>query len=682
MYENTRAQTREPIWGGKGKAQQIPGGNSGIWGAQTMNQPVYPQMSTGQSQLPMPQVAAPAARKVQTLEEVEAAMLAASRPPSGPVSHHVQQQPQQQQPHAQQPQQHQLQQGMMMMPPGAMRQPPPGYAMPPMPSYPQMPRPIQPQLPVLQQQAGLPHVAAMQSPLVTANPRMGEPETMSREDEEARLKRAQRIGHMARYNNLMSQSDKNYVLKVQISQLVSEDPEADDFYYTVHSALQGRTNPHQSLDPFAQTYLMQHGQNRKRNRRQLDNPLLKMQQQVAKVIAAAKARPKPTGLAVEGSLGKLSFNRVRQPRQVLNVKRTDSSQAPAPAINRQSEKEILRDIERVYSTLLDLEQTGRQTPLETASTLDQQAWKDKMEHLADLIWKRLRVMDSVAENAHQMHPFIQILQHSKGKKLIPRIYRSLTPERRLTLITMVVAHLDMLDVVRYARHDDEGRLPVQLREDVELFTQTVLPPLLAYTSDAPLSIVTGLLGMLLLRNDLDLVCSSKVGLSFMTMFVSRAEIIKQSLPDSAEVQSWYLSSFSPFTLTKKDEYIHKDVCSDGRTLRVYLPAIDIVHGRDISVAVPRSVCGQRYTGTTTHPRQRGARTSFGELYDGQDASPGDRGNEEIECRSILACPGVRSYSAGSIGRSQRCLEDMCTLSTNTLFCIAITISLFRPPCIM
>lgn len=348
------------------------------------------------------------------------------------------------------------------------------------------------------------------------------------------LRRAQKIGQMARYNGIMSNGDKNYVLKVQISQLVSEDPEADDFYYTVHSTLRGRSNVQQSLGHFEQTYLSRAGQNNRRGNRDKQNPMLKMQQQVQKIIASAKARPKSTSLAMEGSLGKLSFSRVRQPKQVLNVKMPEGGNS----LRKQSKREALQNIETVYSILLSLEHTGRQSPADTASALDRQVWEDRMSQLTEQIWSSLHIMDNVDDS--QLHPFIQLLQYAKGKKLIPRLYRTLSTERRLTLVTMIVAHLDLLDVVRLARYDESGNLPNDIREDIDLFSQTVLPPLLVFTSNASMKIVVGLLNMLLERNHIHLICMSKVGLSFMTMFISRAEILKQGdQGDQAESDAWY-----------------------------------------------------------------------------------------------------------------------------------------------
>lgn len=72
-----------------------------------------------------------------------------------------------------------------------------------------------------------------------------------------------------------------------------------------------------------------------------------------------------------------------------------------------------------------------------------------------------------------------------------------------------------------------------------MFAANVLPPLLGYVYEAPLSIVIGLLGILLERVDVVLIARTKIGLAFLTMFSSRAEITKQAgLADDNEMRQW------------------------------------------------------------------------------------------------------------------------------------------------
>ena len=99
----------------------------------------------------------------------------------------------------------------------------------------------------------------------------------------------------------------------------------------------------------------------------------------------------------------------------------------------------------------------------------------------------------------------------------------------MTILTLVVVHVGVLDVVRLAQlQPSERQLPTAVREEVELFSQAVMPSLFGYVNEAPLHIVIGLLGILLDSADVQVVARAKIGLAMLTMFLSRAEIVKQA----------------------------------------------------------------------------------------------------------------------------------------------------------
>jgi len=136
------------------------------------------------------------------------------------------------------------------------------------------------------------------------------------------------------------------------------------------------------------------------------------------------------------------------------------------------------------------------------------------------------------------HPFIQILSHSKGKKAIPRVFRHLDDQQRLTMLTLIVIHLDILDVIRdaYPSPDPSAPLPARVKEEVDLFGHAVMPPLFSYVNEAPLTIIIGLLGLVLDRVHVPSIIRTKIGVSMLTMLVSRAELVKQTLSSSSTTQ--------------------------------------------------------------------------------------------------------------------------------------------------
>ena len=167
------------------------------------------------------------------------------------------------------------------------------------------------------------------------------------------------------------------------------------------------------------------------------------------------------------------------------------------------------------------------------------------------------------------HPFVSLLTPTKGKKLLPRLTRHLTQQQMLTMLTLLVACFNQLDVVIKAPHLDSLD-DTRERQDVDHQTQTflgsVLQSILPVVAKASLRLISGLLGLLLDRSDIVAVTQTRVcdsldllrthdvtvpfpqpGLALLTLFLSRVEVIKQtiasatdisSLPSAEEAQQW------------------------------------------------------------------------------------------------------------------------------------------------
>jgi DNA topoisomerase 2-associated protein PAT1 len=387
-----------------------------------------------------------------------------------------------------------------------------------------------------------------------------------------RAKRNHKIFVLSKDNGLMTPQDKNFITRIQLQQLVTAtgnpnehgiDPAlSEDFYYQVHNQIRGgpRQHPGQPLSNFAQTYLFQTGGRHGGMRRQHrggDNHMQRMEQQVARAVEAAKNKPKNKQLVIEGSLGKISFSNAKTPKPLLNIKRTDSgadtNRPNSAAHNRKSQlagvhgsdrKTVLLDIENVYNTLMKMEDHERhQPPPVSVNDINpelhglNQDWKRKQDQLNAQLWHHLKVHEPIG--GPNIHPFIAFLSFSKGKKAIPRVFRHITGEQKTTILTMIVVHLDQLDVVR------EGLIPqgdVQLnsstRDKVELFSLAVMHTLFGYLNDADLAIVAGLLGLIISRTNTDLISRTRIGVSMLTMLLSRAELIKQSGGNEQEWENW------------------------------------------------------------------------------------------------------------------------------------------------
>ncbi|CAG8539119.1 11531_t:CDS:10 [Diversispora eburnea] len=403
--------------------------------------------------------------------------------------------------------------------------------------------------------------------------------------ERKRRDKQRKLAEMSKYNGLMTQNDKEFINRIQISQLVTDDPYADDFYYQVYTAIRTRQPNPQIFSPqIGGAGFM--GQERGRHRsRGSESGSLKMQQQVLRIVNDARRKPKMTQLSLEGALGKIALNSVRNPRQLLQVssKNTDLHHHAGPNSNggfhHQHQKipsisshgvidhrKVLRSIENVYSVVLSLEELRRNQPPLPRPYFDHEReafdkWNEEYSEYAKTMWEELRVTEMIGVS--YPHPFISILSVAKGKKVIPRVLRHCLPEQTLTLITMLVANFESLDVCKGAVWGTQENVGSRMLEEVELFMNTVVPPLLQFVAEAPLRIVLGLFGLFIERNNIVWVARSKVGLAFLTMFLSRAEILKQGGGTIQELynrlfsilQNHFLSLFPPFLNGIDDMYV-------------------------------------------------------------------------------------------------------------------------------
>lgn len=386
-----------------------------------------------------------------------------------------------------------------------------------------------------------------------------------------RAKRNHKIHLLSKGNGLMTPQDKNFITRIQLQQLVAAtgnvadlDSEAllsEDFYYQVYSQIRGvpRQHPRQPLGHFAQTYLFQTGGRSgaapgRRHFYNGDNHIQRMQQQVQRAVEAAKLKPKNKQLIIEGSLGKISFSNAKTPKPLLSIKRPESSEGPKPAkkgqhahLSSSDRKTILNNIESVYSTLMKLEDHERKMPPapeegETDAEVIQEhmEWRQRFQALNQRLWDDMKVMEPIVPDSTTPHPFIAFLSYSKGKKAIPRVFRHIDQEQRVTILTMVVVHIDTLDVIQRAQlQRGESQPSLAVREEIDLFSQAVMPSLLGYVNEAPMNIIIGLLGLVMRSANLQAVAKTKVGLGILTMLLSRAELVKEAGSVSeTDSQNW------------------------------------------------------------------------------------------------------------------------------------------------
>lgn len=414
--------------------------------------------------------------------------------------------------------------------------------------------------------------------------------------EAKKMQRAQKIANMARYNNLMTVSDKEFITRIQISQIITADPYADDFYAHIYFALRGRPGPNPGLmgappseaNPAEAPSAQQppKGPRRGGNANRMNaqqKAMLRMQQQVERLVADRKARIEKASEGksnpnLEGALGKTGLNLAGNPRQSLQIKKdgkaSDGSAAGAVEQALQgaglgdggatsagnakrdplTKHETLRILEKLYDTVLNLEQLRRSLD-ETDS-----AQAAEQEALTATLWKELRVLEPL--EISDPHPFVSLLGTTKGKRLLPRALRHLSQEQTLTALTMIVASFDTLDVVREAPILDDitvfipgansSEKVLDKKREVELqtetFSNTIVPAMMGLMQTSPMKIVIGMLALFVERNHVVKVVQSRAGIAFLTILLSRAESLRQAGQAAAsDAQKAALGGVSPPT---------------------------------------------------------------------------------------------------------------------------------------
>lgn len=425
--------------------------------------------------------------------------------------------------------------------------------------------------------------AAVRELTSEAGPRMHAWETA----EERRRNKALKLQHITKYNGVMSGSDKDFITRIQISQLVSPDPYVDDFYAHVFFAVRGGGRrialPDTSAIQSQRDGANERGgkANARRKLSKHENAMLRMQQQVERLVETRKKRLTQSS-SLEGALGRVSLGTVRKPRQMLQlINERDAPQAKHDAASAGEQKDAVRialegasfgskvdaalasgegthkrepltrreslmALERLYDTVLALEQLRRQGPNEDGG-------EDPLEkQLTDRLWDELRVLEPL--DVSTPHPFISLMNHVKGKRLLPRAMRLISAEQSLTILTMLIASFETLDAVQdYAawersRVQSPGRQSgtaltksqaMDIERNIDACMNSAVTYMISLIASAPLRIVSGMLALLMDRNDVLLVAKTRPGVSIFTVLLSRAESLRQASETPAdEIEQW------------------------------------------------------------------------------------------------------------------------------------------------
>ncbi|KZT10098.1 uncharacterized protein LAESUDRAFT_722251 [Laetiporus sulphureus 93-53] len=399
--------------------------------------------------------------------------------------------------------------------------------------------------------------------------------------EEKRRKKQAKIQYMSRYNDLMTQSDKDFITRIQVSQLVTQDPYSEDYYAQVYGALLRSRLGVQTQDDRVLKFGsiggvgLGLGQQKGQGRRQ--SAMQRMEAQVERIVNNARLREKEriSLNSLQGALGKTSGRSYKAaPRQLLQVESTLPTTSPAHAhiskadaasrqigadaakqaakIGREvlgghtdltqivrkdplTYRESLIIIEHVYDILMELEQISReQPPPEEEERL--KAWTaDYNAHVQEL-FEGLKL--PVTLETSTPHPFISVITPIKGKRLLSRVARYFNSQQMLQVLILLVACFWQLDVVLKASVLDtleESEERAEVDAQTQAFLVNVIQSILPTVARTDLHLVSGLFELLISGNTAVAVTRTKPGLALLTLFLSRVEVIKQNMATATDL---------------------------------------------------------------------------------------------------------------------------------------------------
>ncbi|XP_075054329.1 protein PAT1 homolog 2 [Mixophyes fleayi] len=220
------------------------------------------------------------------------------------------------------------------------------------------------------------------------------------------------------YANIMSQKEKEWVIKLQMIQLQSENPHLDDYYYqTYYERLERR---------MAEEELF--GDRKKKEPTKLVTPYIQ------------KAETYESVVHIEGSLGQVAVSTCYSPRRAIDAISHVLPDEDMKSLGYQRLR-VLKHIEKLFVMLLEVEEMEKKMchiPEEQHLRFQQ-----KQSYKVQRIYEALKIGDDGYDDESE-NDFLQLLQVGKGKKLTARLLSFLHSEQAVEILLTVVEHLSFL----------------------------------------------------------------------------------------------------------------------------------------------------------------------------------------------------------------------------------------------
>ncbi|XP_030611389.1 protein PAT1 homolog 2 isoform X3 [Archocentrus centrarchus] len=307
------------------------------------------------------------------------------------------------------------------------------------------------------------------------------------------------------YCNLMTAKEKEWITRLQMIQLQSENPYLEDYYYQEYYRRIEAKMAEEEL-----------GIRSKREPPKLTTPYVKKTDSYTPVVH------------IEGSLGQVAVSTCYSPRRAISAVHAAQAQGllEEQKDTRLQRLEILSKIEKLFIVLLEVEEAERMKTT-VLSEVEERRLTEKTQRKVEHIYTQLQHHNPL-DSGGDFLPFLLV---SKGKKLIARLLPFLKHDSGLKILRVVTSNLPAL-----MGRDTEETLPV------------LYPPLRNVIGGLTFSQLIGVLKELTSLESLttyeclELACQNKFGLSLLYALLSQGEKLLSSgvplEPSIGDFETW------------------------------------------------------------------------------------------------------------------------------------------------
>ncbi|XP_064180631.1 protein PAT1 homolog 2 isoform X1 [Anguilla rostrata] len=305
------------------------------------------------------------------------------------------------------------------------------------------------------------------------------------------------------HGQLMSFKEKEWIIRLQMIQLQSENPHLDDYYYQEY---------YQRMEAkLAEEELL--GDRAKREPPKLTTPYVTKTDSYTPVVH------------IEGSLGQVAVSTCFSPRRAI-----DAVHAHCPEEEqkdtRQQRLAVLHNLEKLFMILLEVEE-GERRKASAFSEGERSRLREKMQRRVELIYRQLQHPVALESGEE----FLPCLLVSKGKRLLARLLPFLSHDAALHILSIVTSHLSVL----MSRDTDEA-LPVLYPSLCTVIGRLSFSQLIGvlrdFTSTLPET----------RESQLSLACQNKFGISLLYALLSQGERLLSSEvpmePSIGDFETW------------------------------------------------------------------------------------------------------------------------------------------------